>query len=289
MSLQPFISLYRYALEPIAPFSWFGIKICSIELAAAFRLCTVLRQIREDLHAKHQLRAGAPEERSFLRDASTALTIKFGGEAIIGPLLGVPPSFVLSGVSPGVYIATQAIVEYIPEAIMPSMTLITELPLSVVDGFTRALLLCSLIPTPVITHASPAIASSPWTLLLSSLVIANGGFFITSMFSFLEPTPLTLTTPAALKSYGWTATDLWCAPFITGLYALLTHAQPFWVELHSVISTVLGSTGDKVEPMDPESARAFCALILAGMFFTRTAKNFGLVWKRSVAEKVKRQ
>ncbi|KAG2124480.1 hypothetical protein BD769DRAFT_1606927 [Suillus cothurnatus] len=290
MSLQPFISLYRYALEPIAPFSWFGVKVCSIELVAALRLCTVLRQIKEDLYAKHQRRAGdkqSVEERSFLRDACTSLTIKFGGEAIIGPLLGVPPSFVLSGVPPGVYIAAQAIVEYIP--VIPPMSLITELPLSIVDGFTRALLLCSLIPKPVITHASPVIASSPWTLLLSSLVIANGGFFITSMFSFLEPTPLTLTTPAAMKPYGWTATDLWCAPFITGLYALLTHAQPFWAELHSVISTVLGNTGDKVGPMDPEAARALCALILAGMFTTRTAKNYGLAWKRGVAEKIKTQ
>jgi hypothetical protein len=290
MSLQPFISLYRYALEPIAPFSWFGVKVCSIELVAALRLCTVLRQIKEDLYAKHQRRAGdkqSVEERSFLRDACTSLTIKFGGEAIIGPLLGVPPSFVLSGVPPGVYIVAQAIVEYIP--VIPPMSLITELPLSIVDGFTRALLLCSLIPKPVITHASPVIASSPWTLLLSSLVIANGGFFITSMFSFLEPTPLTLTTPAAMKPYGWTATDLWCAPFITGLYALLTHAQPFWAELHSVISTVLGNTGDKVGPMDPEAARALCALILAGMFTTRTAKNYGLAWKRGVAEKIKTQ
>jgi hypothetical protein len=48
-----------------------------------------------------------------------------------------------------------------------------------------------------------------------------------------------------------------------------------------VISTVLGGAGDKVEPMDPESARALCALILAGIFSTRTAKDFGLVWKRS--------
>jgi hypothetical protein len=190
MSLEPFITLYRYALEPIAPFSWFGIKVCSIELVAALRLCTVLRQVREDLYAKHQSHAGdkpaSVEERSFLRDACTSLTIKFGGEAIIGilltrtcvihadysprsgPLLGVPPSFVLSGVSPGVYIAAQAIVEYIP--VIPSMSLSTELPLSIVDGFTRALLLCSLIPKPVITHASPVIASSPWTLLLSSLV-----------------------------------------------------------------------------------------------------------------------
>ncbi|OJA17507.1 hypothetical protein AZE42_11981 [Rhizopogon vesiculosus] len=74
----------------------------------------------------------------------------------------------ISGVSPGVYIAAQAIVEYIP--VLPSMSLVTELPLSFVDGFTRAMLLCSLIPPPVITHSSPVIASSPWTLLLSSLV-----------------------------------------------------------------------------------------------------------------------
>lgn len=290
MSLQPFISLYRYALEPIAPFSWFGIKVCSIELVAALRLCTALRQAREDLYAKYQHRAGdkqSVEERSFLRDACTSLTVKFGGEAIISSLIGVPPSFVVSGVPPGVYIAAQAIVEYIPA--IPPMSLFTELPLSIVDGFTRALLLCSLIPKPIITHASPVIASSPWTLLLSSLVIANGGIFITSMFSFLEPTPLTLTTPAAIKPYGWTTTDLWCAPFITGLYALLTQAQPFWAELHTVISTVLGNTGDKVGPMDPEAARAVCALILAGMFTTRTAKNYGLVWKKGVAEKIKIQ
>lgn len=289
MSLQAVIILYRYALEPIAPFSWFGIKVCPIELVAALRLCTVLRQTREDLYARHQRRAGekSVEERSFLRDACTSLTIKFGGEAIIGPLLGVPPSFVLSGVSPGVYIAAQTIVEYIP--VIPRMSLGAELPLSIVDGFTRALLFCSLIPKPVITHASPIIASSPWTLLLSSLVIANGGLFITSMFSFLEPTPLTLATPAAIKPYGWTATEIWCAPFITGLYALLTHAQPFWAELHSVISTVLGNTGDKVGPMDPEAARALCALILAGILSTRTAKNYGLVWKRGVTEKIKTQ
>jgi len=202
----------------------------------------------------------------------------------------------LSVVPPGMYIAAQAIVEYIP--VMPSMSLNTEFPLSFVDGFTRSMLLCSLIPPVVVTHTSPVIASSPWTLLLTSLVrhayyphihislislqvIANGGFFITNMFSFLEPTPLKLTTPAELKPYGWTATDIWCAPLITGLYALLTHAQPFWAELHGVMSTVLGGAGDKVQPMDPESARALCALILAAMFSTRTVKDFGLTWKNS--------
>lgn len=97
----------------------------------------------------------------------------------------------------------------------------------------------------------------------------------------MEPTPLTLTTPDELKPYGWTTTDIWSAPFITGLYALLTHAQPFWAELHSVISAALGGAGSKVDPMDAESARALCALILAALFSTRTAKNFGLIWKKS--------
>lgn len=220
-----------------------------------------------------------------MRDACAMLTIVFGGEAIIGPLLGILPSFMFSGVSPGLYIAAQAIVEYIP--VLPSMSLSTELPLSIVDGFTRAMLLCSLIPPPVITHTSPVIASSPWALLLSSLVIANGGFFITNMFSLMEPTPLTLTTPDELKPYGWTATDIWSAPLITGLYALLTHAQPFWAELHSAISTALG--GGKVGPMDSESARALCALILVVLFSTRTTRNFGPIWKKSVAEKIKIQ
>lgn len=101
------------------------------------------------------------------------------------------------------------------------------------------------------------------------------------MFSFLEPTPLTLTTPDELKPYGWTTTDIWSAPLITGLYALLTHAQPFWAEFHTIISTALGGASGKVDPMDPESARALCALILAVLFSTRTAKNFGLIWKKS--------
>jgi len=82
MSLQLAVSIYRYALEPITLFSWFGINICSLDLVAAFRLCIALRQVRVSLHAKHHQPAPA-EERAFLRDVCTTLTIVFGGEAII--------------------------------------------------------------------------------------------------------------------------------------------------------------------------------------------------------------
>ncbi|KAH7928187.1 hypothetical protein BV22DRAFT_224626 [Leucogyrophana mollusca] len=288
MSLQPFVELYRYYLTPIAPFTWFGLGVSTLDVAAAFRLCYVLKQIRENLRAEHlkQNEKAAPvEERSFVRDVATTLTVVYGGEAVAGPLLGVPPSFMVSGVSPALYTAVQAIVDRIP---LPAMSFITEFPLSFLDGFNRAMLLCQFVPPAVVANASPVIAASPWTLLLTSLIITNGGFFITNLLSFLHPTPLALTTPAELQPYGWTTTDLWSAPLVTGLYALLTHAQPFWGELHGVLGGVLGG-GEKVEPMDSESARVVCALLLAGMFATRTVKNFGYAWKSGVAEKIKTQ
>ncbi|KIM87427.1 hypothetical protein PILCRDRAFT_3899 [Piloderma croceum F 1598] len=100
------------------------------------------------------------------------------------------------------------------------------------------------------------------------------------MFSSFDPTPLTLTTPPELRPYGWTTTDLWCAPLITGLYALLTHAQPFWADLHVlVVSIFWGHFNDRgskptIEAVDPEVARAICTLVLIGMFATRAVKNF---------------
>src|SRR5882757_8173236 len=74
----------------------------------------------------------------------------------------------VSGVYPTLYAAVQAIVDALPVVPMPSAD--TELPLSLIDGFTRAFLLCNLIPPPVTTNASTLISSSPWTLLITSLV-----------------------------------------------------------------------------------------------------------------------
>ncbi|KAF9484952.1 hypothetical protein BDN70DRAFT_910458 [Pholiota conissans] len=288
--LAPLVEIFRYSLQPIAPFTWFGWGISTLDVVATIRLCVVLRQLREMMLKQHLSTKGAAaaaqvEAPSFVKKSATTLLVVYGGEAVISPLLGVPPSFMLSGVVPGLYTAIQALVEYLPSVPAPSVE--TELPLALLDGFTRAYLLCNLIPPAVTTNASQAIASSPWTLLVSSLVIANGGFFMTNLFSFLNPTPLSLQTPPELQAYGWTTADLWCAPAITGLYALLTHAQPFWEELHAVLAQVLGggaaafNGGGKPqspEPLDAETARAVCAVLLAGLFVGRAAKNFGL-WK----------
>lgn len=294
MNLQHSVLLYQYALTPLAPFTWFGLQISSLDLVASFRLCYVLRQLREnfrDEHAKRRTtdsKLAPAEDRSFVRDALTVLTVVYGGEAIAAPLLGVPASFMFSGVGPLLYVLIQALVDALPA--LPPMGPRTELPLSLVDGHTRAMLVCTLVPAVVLRSPLPEVASSPWALLLASFIVTNGGFFITNFVSFLHPTPLTLTTPAELQPYGWTTTDLWSAPLVTALYATLTHVQPFWADVHAMLAGVLGGGAvgmDKIAPLDPETARSACALVLAVLFGARTATKFGLIGRRGVVEKIK--
>ncbi|RPD59282.1 hypothetical protein L226DRAFT_465280 [Lentinus tigrinus ALCF2SS1-7] len=287
--LLPIVEVYRLILQPVAPFTWFGLQLSTLDVVAAFRLCVALRQIREKLWHDHVLKLKTVqanekekaevipevEERSFVRDAAAALLVVYGGEAVMAPALSIPPSFMYSGVVPAFYTAVQATVDKLPWVPAPSLQL--EMPLALFDGFSRAYLLCNLIPPMVLKHASPELSSNPWTLLLTSLLTANGGFFFTNMFSFFHPYALTLTTPTEFLPYGWTTTDLWCAPVVTGLYAFLTHAQPFWADAHAVALGWLGtSTGaEKVVAVDPETARAVCVVVLATLFSTRAARNFG--------------
>ena len=107
---------------------------------------------------------------------------------------------------------------------------------------------------------------------------ANGGFLIVNTFNFLHPYPLTVATPPEVLPYGWSTLDIWVAPAITGLYALLTHAQPYWAELHYALLGWFQAAPEEgvaaLAPVDPELARAACAIILAGLFTARTYKNF---------------
>jgi len=283
--LEPVAEFYRAVLNPMQPFSNLaGMPITLLDIAACFRLCLVLRQVREQLRAKHEERieAGAEirkiEERSFVREALATLLVVYGGEAITAPYLQQTPSFMVSGAFPILYVATQGWVEFMRE--VPQMSMSSELPLALLDGLTRAYLLCNLIPPAVVTHSSSTIANSPWTLLLTSLLTANGGFLIINMLNILQPYQLTLSTPSELLPYGWTTTDIWVAPLITGLYATLTHAQPYWAGLHYAALGWIGAASvdengvGSVDPVDPEIARAACAVIIAGLFSVRTYKMF---------------
>lgn len=89
-----------------------------------------------------------------------------------------------------------------------------------------------------------------------------------------------VTTPSEFRPYGWTTTDLWSAPLITGLYALLTHAQPFWADMHALAFGFLGAEpGQKVESVDPETARAMCLVVLMGLFMSRAVRTYGSATK----------
>ena len=193
--LQSLVFLFRWSLQPIAPFTWFGLSVSSLDVIAAFRLCLALRQLREGLYneylannPKAATKTHEFEGKSFTKDLLTTLTVVYGGEAMtcrsncasykpsiltneiytIDSLLGLTPSFMVSGIGVGLYATVQAFIEILP--VVPAALFALELPLSIVDGFTRAFLLCNLIPPVVTTHISPTIAGSPWTLLLSSLV-----------------------------------------------------------------------------------------------------------------------
>ncbi|THH31552.1 hypothetical protein EUX98_g2647 [Antrodiella citrinella] len=288
--VAPVVELYRQLLEPVAPFTWFGQSISTLDVLAILRLCVALRQFREHLHGAHVAKLGtsAVEQRSFVRNALATLTVVYGGEILTAPFLNVPPSFMISGVVPALYTGAQAIVDHLPAVPMPQLT--NELPLALLDGLTRAYLLCNLIPPLVLSQSSEALSQSPWTLLITSFITANGGFFFTGLFSLLQPFAISVRTPGELLPYGWTTTDLWCAPLITGLYALLTHAQPFWADTHTVVSGWLGTVGvEKVAPLEPEVARAVCAIALTVMFSTRAINNFGgasqVVEKKQINEK----
>lgn len=51
-----------------------------------------------------------------------------------------------------------------------------------------------------------------------------------------------------------------------------------------MLAGVLGGAGvggglEKIAPLDPETARSACALVLSGLFAARAAVNYGLVGK----------
>ena len=138
---------------------------------------------------------GPPEQRSCVRNFAAGLVMVFGGELVVGalkmafpmptlvsdfllvtsippsptaPWLGLQPTFLISGVVPSLYLSACALVDSLHT--VPELSLYTELPLSLLDGLTRAMFLCDFIPPMITTHPSSAVSTSPYTLLLTTFV-----------------------------------------------------------------------------------------------------------------------
>jgi hypothetical protein len=120
--------------------------------------------------------------------------------------------------------------------------------------------------------------------------MANGGSFLSNLFSLVRPTPIEVATPPELLPYGWTATDFWSPMLVTGLYATLTHAQPFFTYFHTLFfaffwpfglarlseaSMKSGTSANMVTPIDHETARAVCAIVLCALNINRAMRAYG--------------
>jgi hypothetical protein len=90
---------------------------------------------------------------------------------LAAPWLGLQPSFFLSNTSSLTFVGAQALIDLLPT--LPSPSLHTEVPLTIVHAFFRVTLLCNVIPRIVAGHASPAVAGSSHTLLLTAWVSLN--------------------------------------------------------------------------------------------------------------------
>ncbi|KAI0253790.1 hypothetical protein BJV78DRAFT_130524 [Lactifluus subvellereus] len=306
--LAPVIAFYDYALQPVPALAWLGVPVSALDVAGAVRLAVVLRQQRELYHGQHVAKMAAankksggkaqraaaaidpPEPRSRVRDFIATLVIVHGGEAIAAPWLGLRPSFFLSSTGPTIYLGAQVLVDLLPT--IPSPSLFTEMPLTITHALFRMILLCNVIPRVVTGHVSPDVAASSYTLLLTAVIMPHGGPFLANLFSLLRPTPMEVTTPPELLPFGWTATDLWATPLVAGLYATLTHAQPFFTHLHALLFAFFSPFGlatlsdlsskqggspnqSVVAPVDTKAARAVCAVVLCALYVNRAMRLYG--------------
>lgn len=113
----------------------------------------------------------------------------------------------------------------------------------------------------------------------------------------LSPFGYTLRTPPEFLSGGWATMDLWVAPLITCLYALLTCGQPCWVPAHRAVVRWLDAVGVQSasgqvvegEPkgVDELTAQAICALMLITLFSWKALAMHGHVQVKEVKERVR--
>ena len=93
MAVSTIINIYDKLLEPIPPFTWLGSGVSTLDVSAAFRLCFVLRQLREaNLRAYLKARKPANHEKdsqndieppSYIKNIALTLVVVYGGEAVM--------------------------------------------------------------------------------------------------------------------------------------------------------------------------------------------------------------
>ncbi|KZO92046.1 hypothetical protein CALVIDRAFT_330161 [Calocera viscosa TUFC12733] len=273
MILETLTLVYQTVTQPLPL-----IAIPPLDIVGALRLSVALRQIRAIL-AGTSANKGRPIENELARNIWTNWTVVWGGETILCALLAQTPSFLLSPTYPLLFLLGEVLVYWCPPPPAPSLP--TELPLSVLDAFTRVGLLTSLALGPVTAHPVPEVAQSPIALVLASTLLANGGFFLVSSASMLSSQGWKPATPNELKAWGWTAVDVWSAGLVTSTFAIMTRVQPWWSGVHDLLFRfyswlVFDSTVASDPPkLNTDEARSICLVILMVLFAARAVWNHG--------------
>ncbi|KAF9515123.1 hypothetical protein BS47DRAFT_1294308 [Hydnum rufescens UP504] len=277
MSLAQVAASFRGAMLPLPLFDSPALPSFNVlDLAGALRLSVAIRQLKR-LNGGP---AGEPKG-AWMYDLWLTLIVVFGGEIMASVLLVTPPSFMLSPAVTLLFAASHTVANFLP--FIPPISLETELPLSLLDAATRSLLVCDFATALVSSNTNEALRNSPAALLITSTLLGNGGFFVVNTFSMLSPTGWALAVPPELKPWGWTIMDLWVAPLCTAMYAITTHAQPVWAQLHAILLSQLRrfhvlSTGHRATPVidvwTKEDGRALCFIVLVICFSLRALTKF---------------
>ncbi|KAG8957002.1 hypothetical protein FRC00_004601, partial [Tulasnella sp. 408] len=245
LPLGPVIALYDALTTPIPLLVSLGLPVSTLDVVGSLRLALAVQQMKYALRMRALQQAASEEKEkngenaapNFPADTAlsniwTMLVIVYGGELFVSSFVSQPPSFFTSGTGPTLltlaHYVISVIMTYAPGILPQEPSLKWELPLSILDAFTRSMLLCSIGPPTILGHRSVTISDSPAALLWTSTIMANGGFFIVNMFNMLSPTGWSVQTPPELRPGGWASLDLLSAPFITSLFATLTQSQSAW-------------------------------------------------------------
>lgn len=89
--MRAIVDAYQYILQPLSPFSFFGLSVTTLDVVAALRLCVAMRQLREEQYRRYVARPDSSRKSvdgfSFVRSLTATLLVVYGGEAITGPLI----------------------------------------------------------------------------------------------------------------------------------------------------------------------------------------------------------
>src|SRR5258708_23363397 len=99
-------------------------------------------------------------------------------------MLTTPPSFMLSPTIPLLFVASHTFAHLTPSYLIPNISLLTELPLAILDAATRSIVVCDDAPPLVKHNPHQPEQDSPLPLLVTSTV---------RFLHFRIPIPLSIT------------------------------------------------------------------------------------------------